>query len=184
MNLNEYSALARETAVYPKTHGVEYLTLGLINELCEFYPAFLEWIDWCTNDYARVNTKSYLCREKELRNHAILELGDVCWYYVMLCDELDILAANYFDGSTSPVSDKYFILRMGTLAGAIKKRLRDGVTDKGEDDIHSMLTYFAAHITWFASELETTVEDVLIANIQKLKDRKERNTIHGSGDNR
>jgi hypothetical protein len=183
MNLNEYSALARETAVYPKTHGVEYLTLGLVNELCEMYVAFEQWIDWSFNDWHRSHDE-YTYREKELRTHAILELGDVCWYYAMLCDELDILAANYFDGSAAPVSDKYFILRMGTLAGAIKKRLRDGVTDKGEDDIHSMLIYFAAHITWFASELETTVEDVLIANIQKLKDRKERNQIHGSGDNR
>jgi NTP pyrophosphatase (non-canonical NTP hydrolase) len=183
MDLNTYTALARETAVYPMTHEQEYLALGFVNEACEFYTAFLDWIDCCVAIPA-TNSPDVLVHERIEHAHAIDELGDLCWYFAMYCYATDRLTGTYFDGSAIAVSDKYLINRIGEFSGAVKKQLRDGVSDRTSGKIEAMLFYFAAHITWFAGELETTVEDVLLGNLKKLNSRKERNMLHGSGDNR
>lgn len=183
MNPNEYAALARETAVFPPTHAQEYLALGLVNELCEFYPKYMDWVEYAFEVNYNVNYDP--SREKELRAAAIDELGDCMWYFVMYCDVIEQLPGTFFDGSVLPVSEKYLFLRIGEFTGAVKKLLRgDTHTLKLYGTIHAMLHYFAAHMNQWAQELETTLEDVMVANIEKLKARKERNTLHGSGDNR
>jgi NTP pyrophosphatase (non-canonical NTP hydrolase) len=52
--------------------------------------------------------------------------------------------------------------------------------DKLLDEIGDVLWYIAM----IADELETTLEDVALRNINKLADRHMRNVITGSGDNR
>jgi NTP pyrophosphatase (non-canonical NTP hydrolase) len=76
---------------------------------------------------------------------------------------------------------------VGEVAEKVKKNIRDhgGVFDaqrKGElvKEVGDVLWY----ISQIAAELGVPLEDVVQANIEKLESRKQRNTLHGGGDNR
>jgi len=68
----------------------------------------------------------------------------------------------------------------GEYAGKIAKYIRDGVFET------ALATKELGDVLWqlarAAKELNMTLEDVAIMNIQKLLDRKERNVIQGTGD--
>jgi NTP pyrophosphatase (non-canonical NTP hydrolase) len=75
----------------------------------------------------------------------------------------------------------------GELANKYKKTLRDEngtlTPEKNEalrDELGDVLWYCAA----LARDLGCTLEEVAIMNLDKLRQRKEKGTIHGSGDNR
>lgn len=75
----------------------------------------------------------------------------------------------------------------GEVLGKIKKVLRDkeGVFDQESskaigDELGDVLWYIAA----LARDLDISLEDIADRNIAKLLDRRARNVIQGSGDNR
>ena len=70
----------------------------------------------------------------------------------------------------------------GEVAEKVKKFVRDGYLNKEEltKEIGDVLWYIAN----LCSDLEIELEDVASGNIEKLLDRKKRNVLHGSGDNR
>jgi NTP pyrophosphatase (non-canonical NTP hydrolase) len=75
----------------------------------------------------------------------------------------------------------------GEVLGKIKKVLRDkdgiftGETNQAiGDEIGDVLWYMAA----LARDLGLSLDDIADRNIAKLKDRRARNVIQGSGDNR
>ena len=75
----------------------------------------------------------------------------------------------------------------GEVAGKIKKifRDRDGVISDADREA---LKYELGDVLWYlaqiCTELDLTLEDVASANLTKLSDRLERNSIRGDGDNR
>ena len=75
----------------------------------------------------------------------------------------------------------------GELADKIKKILRDKNGTISEQDkielkkeLGDVLWYFAN----LATELNISMEDIAKSNIEKVLSRKERNVLHGDGDNR
>ena len=75
----------------------------------------------------------------------------------------------------------------GEVQGKIKKIIRDnGGYISAESKIEIMKE--AGDIMWYLSSLCDTLgfslEDVANENIKKLKSRRDRGTLHGSGDNR
>ena len=72
----------------------------------------------------------------------------------------------------------------GEIANKWKKYHRDGYKDSIKDDVISELGDVLWYVSQLASELETKLGDIAADNIRKLQDRKQRNVIHGSGDNR
>lgn len=75
----------------------------------------------------------------------------------------------------------------GEVLGKIKKVLRDNNAEFTEEkckeiskEIGDVLWYVAA----LASDLNISLEDIALENLQKLKDRHSRGVIQGSGDNR
>lgn len=71
----------------------------------------------------------------------------------------------------------------GEAAEKIKKAWRDG----GKLDVTGVLRELGDvlwYITAIANDMGCTLQQVAEENIAKLKDRRARNTIHGSGDNR
>lgn len=75
----------------------------------------------------------------------------------------------------------------GEVAEKLKKIIRDkqGIlseTDKQElaKELGDVLWYIAV----FAHDLGVPLEEIAAANVKKLADRKQRNALHGSGDNR
>ena len=75
----------------------------------------------------------------------------------------------------------------GEVADKVKKILRDkkGLFDeKSKDEIKFELGDVLWYISQIASELEYELDDVANSNLQKLKSRKVRGKIQGSGDDR
>lgn len=73
LTLNEYSLLAKGTAVFPEAHGEQYLTLGLTSEVGEL-----------TGKIAKYYRKD---QEGDFPLSAVLdELGDVLWFVALLAD--------------------------------------------------------------------------------------------------
>jgi NTP pyrophosphatase (non-canonical NTP hydrolase) len=70
----------------------------------------------------------------------------------------------------------------GEFAGKVKKWIRDGVldTEAAKAELGDILWYVAR----CAEELEFYLSDVAKDNVDKLKDRMERNKIQGNGDYR
>ena len=70
----------------------------------------------------------------------------------------------------------------GEIAEKIKKKERDGNLDKEElsKEIGDVIWYLAQ----LADQLDKDLGSIAEQNIEKLQDRKERDKISGSGDNR
>ena len=70
----------------------------------------------------------------------------------------------------------------GEVAEKVKKHIRDGVlnVDDLKKELGDVLWYLAA----IASDLGLNLDDVADSNLKKLRSRKERGVISGSGDNR
>ena len=71
----------------------------------------------------------------------------------------------------------------GEVAELVKKSKRDKKEINKEDLIKEL-----GDIMWYlasaANSINVTLEDIAVLNVRKLKDRKNRNVISGSGDNR
>lgn len=75
----------------------------------------------------------------------------------------------------------------GEVAGKVKKIYRDNAgnfTHSKKLEIAKELGDTLWYLSNIAYDLEITLEDIAVMNIQKLADRKERNMIGGSGDHR
>lgn len=75
----------------------------------------------------------------------------------------------------------------GEIAEKIKKILRDknGVVDEeARKEISKELGDVLWYVSQLATELNLSLEEIVSLNIEKLKSRKERGQLHGSGDNR
>jgi NTP pyrophosphatase (non-canonical NTP hydrolase) len=75
----------------------------------------------------------------------------------------------------------------GEIAEKVKKILRDAdgvVSEETKELIKKELGDVLWYIAQLSTELGLDLDEVAAANIEKLKSRKERNVLHGSGDNR
>lgn len=79
----------------------------------------------------------------------------------------------------------------GEVAGKIKKLMRDhnitsvtDLTDELRADIIKEVGDVLWYIARFATELRVDMADIAQGNVDKLRGRVERGTIHGNGDNR
>ena len=75
----------------------------------------------------------------------------------------------------------------GEVAELVGKAIRDDsgiIFEDGREKIKKELGDVLWYIANIACDLNIALEDIAITNIKKLADRKERNKLHGSGDNR
>lgn len=75
----------------------------------------------------------------------------------------------------------------GEVAEKVKKIMRDQegiVVERNKEEIKKELGDVLWYISNSCSELNLTLEEVAQANVDKLFSRKDRNKIHGEGDNR
>lgn len=75
----------------------------------------------------------------------------------------------------------------GEVAGKLKKVIRDrnGIIDEEcRQDIAKELGDVLWYIAQLAAELNLSLEEIAVKNIEKLHSRLERGTLQGSGDNR
>jgi len=73
----------------------------------------------------------------------------------------------------------------GEVAGVVKKFIRG---DQPSDTTVELLFKELGDVLWYvsqiASEWELDLDEIAIANIEKLRSRKKRGVLKGSGDNR
>lgn len=74
----------------------------------------------------------------------------------------------------------------GEVAEVLKKTWRDHgeITDKSVNKIHAELGDVLWYIAQTCTEFGLSMEEVAITNLKKLSDRKNRDKLHGSGDDR
>lgn len=70
----------------------------------------------------------------------------------------------------------------GEIADKVKKKERDGNWD--EEDLTNEIGDVIWYLAQLADQLDKDLGDIAEKNIEKLRDRKERDKISGSGDNR
>lgn len=76
---------------------------------------------------------------------------------------------------------------VGEVQGKVKKIIRDDagyISEDKKNDIKKELGDILWYVAAMCEELELSMSEVAEQNIKKLQDRKERNVIKGSGDNR
>lgn len=73
---------------------------------------------------------------------------------------------------------------VGELHSVVAKAIRDGRKYEYDQNIKKELGDVLWFIAAIAADHGFTLEEVAIANINKLKDRKDRGTLQGSGDDR
>jgi NTP pyrophosphatase (non-canonical NTP hydrolase) len=75
----------------------------------------------------------------------------------------------------------------GEVANKVQKVIRDDnyvITEETREDIKKELGDVLWYLANLATELNIDFEDVAQANLEKLNSRKDRDMLHGSGDNR
>ena len=76
---------------------------------------------------------------------------------------------------------------VGEIQGKVKKILRDqggNITDENREDLKKELGDVLWYVSTMCSELGLSMDEVAQSNIDKLFDRKQRDKLTGSGDNR
>jgi NTP pyrophosphatase (non-canonical NTP hydrolase) len=75
----------------------------------------------------------------------------------------------------------------GEIAEKIKKVIRDKegkISDETKKEIEKELGDVLWYLSQLATELNLSLDEIAKVNIEKLRSRKERGMLHGSGDNR
>ncbi len=176
MTLKEFQAQAELTAVYPGQGGemgLTYVTLGIISEAGEIAGVLKKAI---RQDDDLDQTERF-----------ISEAGDALWYVAGYYTEtgvempdIDLTVfqteahkdTNYGDGLTRCV------YALGAAAGLVLGAFLDG------EDTEPFVALYLQLVAALGVELGVTLEDIAIANRDKLARRAEVGTLKGSGDDR
>ena len=189
LTLNGYQSAAMGTALAASLNTA-YMAYGLVNEIGELQEKLIS------------ESSGMVSSEDTLK-----ELGDVLWYIagvshirgwklseVMTGIVTDITINEYEAKEFAKSSDSNsrqdsnvilsinLSLAAGSLCGALKKEIRDN-THKPDVEKEALRRIFQISVM-LAKVMNSTLEHVAIANIEKLASRKARGVIGGSGDNR
>lgn len=163
-----YMQLVRSTAIFPTVGGCHavYPLLKIQGELAEL---------------SRAQTGA----------DVLLELGDVLWYFAVLCD---IFRVDYAQVMSAPTGPDHSALQLYVVIGDISERvgkwLRDGTDEASpfapahHQQIQTKLHEAGRCIRYLIEAPGLTVARVEQANTAKLKSRAARSVLHGDGDHR
>lgn len=172
MNLREYLAATRETAHYAgvgTSVGALYCYAGLVEERAELQTATARFFHGWPNAASDV----------------LKEAGDMLWYTVRLSEDAGVaeavLGGYLWDFGQIPAREGYALdpMRLNSLAREVKRLHRDGA-NLDPDALRTTLK----ELCWTVETAGTTLVEVAVANVKKLRDRKDRGVIGGAGDNR
>lgn len=175
MDYKEYEEKASTTACYNKKVALPYVVLGLCSELGEAYE--------------KLNNNDEL---EEVGK----EIGDNLWYLAMIRRECNLTINNWdwkeFYSEDKDITPFDLPTQAGKIADQVKKWLRDD-WDKAENgdlpenrktEIEKAWKEVWKLLNSLVYRMGMDIEDIAKQNIDKLFSRKQRDKIHGAGDNR
>jgi len=190
MDLKEYQAKARSTAIYLRAENSRmlYPALGIVGEcgeVAEKTKKLIRDADWeMTPDRIAAITK---------------ELGDCCWYAANICCDTDLDLEMMYKMRGHSILQQIrglpfprLALHMNRHATAVATSLEQWyyqhdcrVCERGHHtDIPNHLSHIMTCIEEIARRCGFTLEEIYVANIENLAGRKQRGTLKGDGDNR
>ena len=164
MELSEYQQRAVATAL-PTALSYDYLIPGLVAEVGEVFGKVAKSV---RDEWPR----------ERLQEELKAELGDVCWFYVLLSHvagwQVRLPYAPQEDLTEQEVLNDLLI-----SVGRVQETTlcRDMVAE-----LEWMIELFPGYIARVAMVYEIDMQEILEYNINKLESRKARGTIIGSGD--
>ena len=204
LTINDYQDFAKTTAIYDSKYKIIYPLLGLINESGEVLGKLKKTM----RDNSFVFDEEYTEKMvKELGDvmwytAALSSDLDIHLEPLLYCGK-DIITFNEFQDFIKstlylPNDNKliYFILQLTKTCGKLSELSLTVNWDLHTDDIINQLSsvqfkqygkLIKSIITWIsliADQLKIDLDHVIKGNVDKLSSRKERNTLHGDGDNR
>lgn len=180
---NAYQQEALTTAIYPLKRELEYTVLGLCSEVGEIGEAYDKWLE---------------SGENADQGNFYSEIGDNFWYCAAVADALKFPLATialYLDPQPemvrAPISADAHLRAITTevsaMAGIVKKAIRDNdgfLSSAGQDKIANHLYRTIWLLDALCDRFGTSRHIVMVKNLNKLADRKQRGVLQGSGDNR
>lgn len=178
MNLHDYQGAINDFARYPEVHSARYTAMGLFGEVGEI----ANQVKKIWRDDAGQPTPAKL---EKLRD----ELGDVLWYATRwshhqgfivgsLTIEIGVGIANM---DIEPAKDIFEATEHLELLAATATAF---TLLGGEGQTFDYVQALFNTIATMADFLETDIEEIAQANVDKLTGRVERGTLQGSGDGR
>lgn len=176
-----YQERAAQTAIYPnRGSNLAYAAMGLAEEASEVLAC-------------EINLPKTPSRVENLTK----EIGDVMWY-VAACahevessfeevSELSLTSSTLEQITNHELYAQEMLLRASAICGRAKKVMRDDagkITVAKRAQILSHLAVILALARFYAESIDTSLSDILAANIVKLEQRKSKGTLKGDSDNR
>jgi hypothetical protein len=164
MLVDEYQAFCKTTAIYADCHKMAYPKLGLIGEAGEL-----------------ANKQKKVLRDGR-EFDPLDELGDVLWYIATCATDKglllsDVLGYNYFEGVKV---HQYFSCKSEAICHLAYTATVFGYIGQSKDNLYKV----AMALAQVAMQYNLTLTKIAERNIAKLTDRKNRDVLGGSGDNR
>lgn len=190
MDLKTYQAKARSTAIYLRAENSRmlYPALGIVGEcgeVAEKTKKLIRDADWeMTPDRIAAIIK---------------ELGDCCWYIANICCDTDHDLAMMYEMRGSSILHQIrglpfprLALHMNRHATAVATLLEQWYYKHNcrvlERELYTGMPNHLSHIITCIEEIGRrcgfTLEEIYVANAEKLAGRKERGTLKGEGDDR
>ena len=166
MELSEYQQRAVATAL-PTALSYDYLIPGLVAEVGEVFGKVAKAV---RDEWPR----------ERLQEELKAELGDVCWFYVLLSHvaNLDPEEAKAYPES---LTSKEVLQDLLALTARIHEL--SALADPNEISWHCwLLELFPGYIARVAMVYEIDIQEILEYNINKLESRKARGKLKGNGD--
>ncbi len=195
----KYQEQARSTAIYPnKGSNLLYPTLGLIGETGEIADKLKKILrgDGTTFDHflpedpLDFSGKCFKLQKSQLSH----EIGDVLWYIANICCELKFELSDLFenlgDYSQEPETNIYrgilvYQREINIVSQNANILINTPNNNRALQEIYLGLHNIIVHLhgmAWFS--LKSDLKIIAENNIAKLLDRKQRDVLQGSGDNR
>jgi NTP pyrophosphatase (non-canonical NTP hydrolase) len=181
MKIENYKKFIKTTAIYPKDIEVEYLVLGLFGEageLCNLYKKVLR---------DNLSKEGWVIKFKK-------ELGDFFWYLYSL-ENCGYLKAKIIDDSSysrNQLSIEDSLIDLSITLSVIMKDINSERCYAKEQNrkvsyiktVPDTLDFSGFVYNIIENQLNSSIEEILQINVDKLSSRKERGVLGGSGDNR
>lgn len=184
-----YLEAIEEVAVYPGSGGggraaLAYCSLGLVGEAGEACEKIKKLIRDTCGDIGTAEAAlggGDFPGKEDFVSLLASELGDVCWYV----GRLGVETGQTPVFPVSPTCDCHGRLEIHAVEMCrLASRASSAALGHGDGDVSTELSGVLSEVAACAVAFDLALADVMSENVRKLRDRKARGVLSGSGDRR